>query len=64
VVQIKPEEISSIIEQRIRSYTKTLDLQDVGTILEVGDGIARIHGLNNAMAGELLEFPEETLAWC
>lgn len=61
MVQIKPEEISSIIEQRIRSYTKTLDLQDVGTILEVGDGIARIHGLNNAMAGELLEFPEETL---
>jgi F-type H+-transporting ATPase subunit alpha len=61
VVQIKPEEISSIIEQRIRSYTRTLDFQDVGTILEVGDGIARIHGLNNAMAGELLEFPEETL---
>ncbi len=61
MVQIKPEEISSIIEQRIRAYAKTLDLQDVGTILEVGDGIARIHGLNEAMAGELIEFPEETL---
>jgi len=61
VVEISPEEISSIIEQRIRAYTKTLDLQDVGTILEVGDGIARIHGLDDAMAGELLEFPGEVL---
>jgi len=61
VVEIRPEEISSIIEQRIRAYAKTLDLKDVGTILEIGDGIARVHGLNDAMAGELLEFPEETL---
>jgi F-type H+-transporting ATPase subunit alpha len=61
VLQISRDEISSIIEQRIRAYAKTLDLQDIGTVLEVGDGIARIHGLNDAMAGELLEVPAPTL---
>jgi F-type H+/Na+-transporting ATPase subunit alpha len=61
VAQIRPEEISQIIEQKIRSYTKTLDMQDVGTIIEVGDGIARIYGLDDAMAGELLEFPGNVL---
>jgi F-type H+-transporting ATPase subunit alpha len=61
VVQIKPEEISSIIEQRIRSYARTVDLEDVGTILEIGDGIARVHGLTNAVSGELLEFPGDIL---
>ncbi len=55
-MKIKPEEISSIIKKEIENYEKTLDIKNVGTVVEVGDGIARIYGLQNAMAGELLEF--------
>lgn len=57
-MKIKPEEISSVIKNEIENYQKTLDVKNIGTVLQVGDGIARIYGLNNAMAGELLEFPE------
>ncbi|NLK62052.1 MAG: F0F1 ATP synthase subunit alpha [Fusobacteria bacterium] len=56
-MKIKPEEISSIIKKEIENYEKVLDIKNVGTVVEVGDGIARIYGLQNAMAGELLEFP-------
>ncbi|MEZ4287306.1 MAG: F0F1 ATP synthase subunit alpha [Polyangiales bacterium] len=56
-MQLRAEEISSIIKQQIASYGKTVDVVETGTILSVGDGIARIYGLQNAMAGELLEFP-------
>lgn len=56
-MKIKPEEISSIIKKEIENYEKTLDIKNVGTVVEVGDGIARVYGLQNAMAGELLEFP-------
>lgn len=55
-MNIKPEEISNIIKQEIDNYKKTIDISNVGTIVEIGDGIARIYGLTNAMAGELLEF--------
>lgn len=55
-MKIKPEEISSIIKKEIENYEKTLDIKNVGTVVEVGDGIARVYGLQNAMAGELLEF--------
>lgn len=57
-MKIKPEEISSVIKNEIENYEKTLDVKNIGTVLQVGDGIARIYGLNNAMSGELLEFPE------
>ncbi|MGJ0846926.1 F0F1 ATP synthase subunit alpha [Tissierella praeacuta] len=58
-MELRPEEISSIIKEQIKRYEKTLDLVDVGTVIQVGDGIARIHGLEGCMAGELIEFPGE-----
>lgn len=56
-MNIRPEEISSIIKQQIESYQAAVDVVDVGTVIQVGDGIARIYGLQKAMSGELLEFP-------
>ena len=56
-MKIKPEEISSIIRDEIENYKKKLDVSNVGVVVEVGDGIARIYGLENSMAGELLVFP-------
>jgi F-type H+/Na+-transporting ATPase subunit alpha len=57
-MSIRAEEISSLIKERIEHYQTELEVSDVGTIIQVGDGIARIHGLQNAMAGELLEFKD------
>ncbi|VAX21437.1 ATP synthase alpha chain [hydrothermal vent metagenome] len=54
---IKAEEISSIIKQRIEGFERQLELKEVGTVISVGDGIARLYGLENCMAGEMLEFP-------
>ncbi|WP_064606835.1 F0F1 ATP synthase subunit alpha [Streptobacillus moniliformis] len=56
-MKIKPEEISNIIRKEIENYKKRIDVSSVGSVVEVGDGIARIYGLETAMAGELLEFP-------
>ncbi len=56
-MKINPEEISKIIKEEIKNYNKTLDIKNIGTVIEVGDGIARIYGLRDAMSGELLEFP-------
>lgn len=58
-MNLRPEEISSIIKEQIKRYDQELDVLDVGTIIQVGDGIARVHGLEKCMAGELLEFPGE-----
>jgi F-type H+/Na+-transporting ATPase subunit alpha len=55
-MSIKPEEISSLIKQQIEQYQDDIEVVDVGTVIQVGDGIARVHGLKNVMAGELLEF--------
>jgi len=55
--RIRAEEISEIISKQIRDYEKKLDVSEVGTVLSVGDGIARVYGVENAMAMELLEFP-------
>ena len=55
-MRIKPEEISKIIRSEIENYKSSLDISNTGTVLEVGDGIARIYGLSDAMAGELLEY--------
>ncbi|MBP1775806.1 MAG: atpA, partial [candidate division NC10 bacterium] len=57
MAQIKAEEISQIIKQRLSSYETAIDVAEVGTVLEVGDGIARVYGLDNAMAMEMLDFP-------
>ena len=56
-MNLRPEEISSIIKQQIENYETSVDTVDVGTVIQVGDGIARVYGLEKAMAGELLEFP-------
>ena len=58
-MNLRPEEISSIIKEQIKNYSTKLEVSDVGTVIQVADGIARIHGLEKAMAGELLEFPNE-----
>lgn len=59
-MSIRPEEISSILKQQIQNYKTVLEVSEEGTVIQVGDGIARIYGLESAMAGELLEFPGET----
>ncbi|MBS6642439.1 MAG: F0F1 ATP synthase subunit alpha [Clostridiaceae bacterium] len=58
-MNLRPEEISSVIKEQIGKYSTKLEVSDVGTVIQVSDGIARIHGLEKAMQGELLEFPGE-----
>lgn len=60
-MNLRPEEISSVIKEQIKGYTSKLDVSDVGTVIQVGDGIARVHGLEKAMSGELLEFESGVL---
>ncbi|MDG2291508.1 MAG: F0F1 ATP synthase subunit alpha, partial [Phycisphaerales bacterium] len=55
-MKIKTDEITSVIKQEIEQFASELEVSEVGRVVEVGDGIARIYGLSNAMAGELLEF--------
>lgn len=55
-MNLRPEEISAVIKEQIKGYTSKLDVSDVGTVIQVGDGIARVHGLEKAMSNELLEF--------
>ena len=61
MVSIRPDEISSIIRQQIESYSQEVQVSNVGTVLQVGDGTARIYGLQQAMSGELLEFEDGTV---
>ena len=56
-MNLRPEEISSVIKEQIKRYASELEVSDVGTVIHVDDGIARFHGLEIAMQGELLEFP-------
>ncbi len=58
-MNLRPEEISSVIKEQIKNYSTELDVSNVGTVIQVADGIARVHGLEKAMQGELLEFPGE-----
>ena len=58
-MNLKPEEISSVIKEQIKRYASQMEVSDVGTVIQVADGIARVHGLQKAMQGELLEFPGE-----
>ena len=56
-MNIRPEEISEIIKEQIKNYKNEVEVSNYGTVIQVGDGIARVYGLDNCMAGELLEFP-------
>lgn len=56
-MEIRADEISRVLREQIQNYSKKIEVNETGTVLTVGDGIARIHGLDNAMAGELVEFP-------
>src|SRR5262245_26699592 len=56
-MDIKPGEITDILKREIREYDREIDVAETGTVLSIGDGIARVYGLENAMAGELVEFP-------
>ena len=56
-MNIRPEEISAVIRQQIKQYENRMEISDFGTVIQVGDGIARVYGLDNCMASELLEFP-------
>src|SRR3990172_12287451 len=58
---IRAEEITSIIQQEIEGYQAVLDVKEIGTVLSVGDGIARVHGLEKVMYGELIEFPHDVV---
>lgn len=61
MVSIRPDEISSIIRQQIEQYSQDVKVSNVGTVLQVGDGIARVYGLDKAMSSELLEFEDGTV---
>lgn len=61
MINIRPDEISNIIRQQIESYDQDIQVANVGTVLQIGDGIARVYGLEQVMAGELLEFEDKTI---
>ena len=63
-MEIKAEEISKIIREQIEQYRPGLEVNEVGSVISVGDGIARVYGLEKAMAGELLEFPHGVMGLC
>jgi len=56
-MEIRPEEITSVLKKQIESFEKHVDLEEVGEVIQVGDGIARVYGLENIMSMELVEFP-------
>ena len=57
MAQLKADEITELLRQQIENYEQKISVDEVGTIISLGDGIARIHGLDKVMAGELIEFP-------
>ena len=61
MINIRPDEISNIIRQQIESYDQEVQIDNVGSVLQIGDGIARVYGLEQVMAGELLEFEDKTI---
>ena len=61
MINIRPDEISNIIRQQIESYDQDVKIDNIGTVLQIGDGIARVYGLEQVMAGELLEFEDSTI---
>ena len=61
MISIRPDEISDIIRKQIEEYDQNVKVNNIGTVLQVGDGIARVYGLDLVMAGELLEFSDSTI---
>jgi F-type H+-transporting ATPase subunit alpha len=61
MAKIRPDEITNIIRQQIQNYNKDIKINNIGTVLQVGDGIARVYGLDQVMSGELLEFEDKTV---
>ncbi|MGE5400863.1 MAG: F0F1 ATP synthase subunit alpha [Ignavibacteriales bacterium] len=59
MAEVRPDEVSAILRKQLAGFDKDVDIYDVGTVLQVGDGIARVYGLSKVMAGELIEFPNE-----
>ncbi len=59
-ISIRADEISRVLKEQIKNYSKTVEVSETGSVLSIGDGVARVYGLENAMAGELVEFPGET----
>ena len=57
MAEVRPDEVSAILRRQLSGYEKEVDIYDVGTVLQVGDGIARVYGLSKVMASELVEFP-------
>ncbi len=62
-MDIKPAEITDILRREIKDYDREIDVAETGTVLSIGDGIARVYGLETVMAGELVEFPAAPRAW-
>ena len=62
MASVRPDEVSAILRQELSNFKTEAELQEIGTVLQVGDGVARIYGLSNAQAGELLEFEDGTRA--
>ena len=60
-MKLRPDEITGIIKQQIKDYRSKVELTDTGTVVTVGDGIARVHGLERCMSGELIEFENKTM---
>ena len=60
-MKLRPEEITAVLKSQIKDYEAEVDMQEVGTVVMVGDGIARIHGLENAVASEMLELPHDVM---
>ncbi|NLT57342.1 MAG: F0F1 ATP synthase subunit alpha, partial [Clostridiales bacterium] len=58
-MNLRPDEVSSVIKKQIQAFTLKLDITQAGSVIHVGDGIVRVHGLENAMVGEILAFPNE-----
>jgi len=62
-MDLRPSEVSSIIERELQNYRSELKAEGVGTVLQVGDGVARVHGLDDCMVSEILEFQTACSAW-
>ena len=62
-MRFKADEIASVIQQEVEQFESRIDVREVGRVIEVGDGIARVYGLSNVMAGEMVHFPARCTAW-
>ena len=61
MIDVRPEEISAILRRQLSGFEKEADIYEVGTVLQVGDGVARVYGLTKVMASELVEFPNDVI---